>query len=95
VYNKCHKKISKLKRDASRKQTDDDSDRDEIEQPAKLTTLQSTNESLQSTGEAPIKIWLGKDGYPVRKMKRTENAMKQRFLTTLLKILMKCSFCIT
>jgi TPP-dependent indolepyruvate ferredoxin oxidoreductase alpha subunit len=47
VCDKCHKKISKLKCDASTKQKDDDSDSNEIEQFAKITAMQSSNESLQ------------------------------------------------
>jgi hypothetical protein len=51
----CHKKISKLKRDASNKQKDDDSDNDEIEHFAKITAMQSLIESLQLIGESPPK----------------------------------------
>jgi hypothetical protein len=49
VCDKCHKKISKLKCDTSNKQKYDDSDSesDEIEQFAKITAMQSLNESLQ------------------------------------------------
>jgi hypothetical protein len=47
VCDKCRKKISKQK--------DDDSDSNEIEQFAKITAMQSLNESLQSIGESPIK----------------------------------------
>jgi hypothetical protein len=49
VCDKCHKKISKLKSDASNKQKDDsdsDSDSDEIEQFVKITAMQSFSESL-------------------------------------------------
>jgi hypothetical protein len=55
VCDKCRKKISKLKCDASNKQKDDDSDSNEIEQFAEITAMQSLNESLQSIGESPIK----------------------------------------
>jgi hypothetical protein len=48
------KKISKLKCDASSKQKND-SEIDETEHFAKITAMQSLNESLQSTGESPIK----------------------------------------
>jgi hypothetical protein len=41
VCDKCPKKISKLKCDASNKQKDDDSDSDEVEQFAKITAVQS------------------------------------------------------
>jgi hypothetical protein len=44
--DKCRKKISKLKCDASTKQKDGDSDSDEIEQFAKIIAMQSLNESL-------------------------------------------------
>jgi hypothetical protein len=47
VCDKCCKKISNLKCDASTKQKDDDSDSDETEQFAKITAMQSLNESLQ------------------------------------------------
>jgi hypothetical protein len=47
VCDKCHKKIQKLKCDASNKQDDDDSDSDEIEQFDNITAMQSLNESLQ------------------------------------------------
>jgi hypothetical protein len=79
VCEKCHKKVSKLKCDASNKQKDDDSDSDsyEIEQFAKITAMQSLNESLQSIGESPIeKKRLGESKYPTSKIKRikkTEN----------------------
>jgi hypothetical protein len=39
VCDKCHKKISKLKCDASNKQKDDHSDSDDIEQFAKITAM--------------------------------------------------------
>jgi hypothetical protein len=55
VCDKRRKKISKLKCDASTKQKDDGSDSDEIEQFAKITAMQSLNESLQSIGESPVK----------------------------------------
>jgi hypothetical protein len=55
VCDKCRKKISKLKCDASGKQKDNDSDMNEIEHFAKITALQSLNESLQSIGESSIK----------------------------------------
>jgi hypothetical protein len=44
VCDKCCKKISELKCDASNKQKDDDSD--ETEQFAKITAMQSSNDSL-------------------------------------------------
>jgi hypothetical protein len=73
VCDKCHKKISKLKCDASTKQKDDDGDTDEIEQFAKITAMQSLDESLQSFDESPIKKKrLGEGKYPTRKMKRIE-----------------------
>jgi hypothetical protein len=53
--DKCHRKISKLKCDASNKQKDNDSDSDEIEQCAKITAMESLNESLQLIGESPFK----------------------------------------
>jgi hypothetical protein len=40
--------------DASKKQSGDDSDGDEIEQFAHITVLQFLNESLQSIDESPI-----------------------------------------
>jgi hypothetical protein len=46
VCDKCRKKISKLKCDASNKQKEDDNDSKEIEQIAKITEMQSLNESL-------------------------------------------------
>jgi hypothetical protein len=55
VCDKCLKKKSKLKRDESTKQKDNDSNSDEIEQSAKITAMQYLNESLQSIGESPIK----------------------------------------
>jgi hypothetical protein len=57
VCDKCRKKISKLKCDASTKQKKYyiDSDNDAIEQFAKITVIQSLNENLQSIGESPIK----------------------------------------
>jgi hypothetical protein len=55
VCDKCRKKISKLKCDASTKQKDDDSYSDEFEQFGKITAVQSLNESLQSNGKSPIK----------------------------------------
>jgi hypothetical protein len=77
VCDKCREKISKLKCDASNKQKDDDSD--EIEQFAKITAMQSLNESLQSIGESPIKKKrLGEGKYPTSKMKRIENSLKTR-----------------
>jgi hypothetical protein len=81
MCDKCHKKISKLKCDASYKQDDDDSDSNKIEQFAKITAIQSLNESLQSIGESPIKKKrLGKDKFPTSKMKRIEKAVKTRIL---------------
>jgi uncharacterized protein YabN with tetrapyrrole methylase and pyrophosphatase domain len=53
--DKCHKKISKLKCDASNKQKDDDSDSNEIEQFAKITAMQSLNESLQLASHPSIR----------------------------------------
>jgi hypothetical protein len=47
VYDKCRKKISNLKCDASNKQKDYDSDSNETEQFAEITAIQSLNESLQ------------------------------------------------
>jgi hypothetical protein len=47
MYDKWCKKILKLKHDASNKQTDYDSDSDETEEFAKITAMQSLNESLQ------------------------------------------------
>jgi hypothetical protein len=59
------------------KSKDDDSGSDEIEQSAKITAMQSLNESLQSIGESPIKRKrLGEGKYPTSKMKRTEKAVK-------------------
>jgi hypothetical protein len=55
VCDKCRKKISELKCDASNKQEVYDSDNNDIEQFAKITAMQSLNESLQSIGESPIK----------------------------------------
>jgi hypothetical protein len=81
VCDKCRKKISKLKCDASTKQKGDDSDSDEIEQFAKITAMQSLNESLQSIGDSPIKKKrLGEGKYPTRKMKRIGKAVKTRIL---------------
>jgi hypothetical protein len=80
VCDKCREKISKLTCDASTKQKDDDSDSDEIEQFAKITAMQSLNESLQSIGKSPINR-LGEGKYPTRKMKRIEKkAVKTRIL---------------
>jgi hypothetical protein len=79
VCDKCRKKISKLKCDASTKQKDDvtfDSDSDEIEQFAKVIAMQSLNESLQSIGELPIKK--KRVNYPTKEMKRIEKAVKIR-----------------
>jgi hypothetical protein len=57
----------------------EDDDSDKIEQFAKITAMQSLNESLQSIGEAPIKKKrLGKCKYPTSKMKRIEKAVKTR-----------------
>jgi hypothetical protein len=54
---------------------DDDSDSDEIEQFAKITAMQSLNESLRSTGESPTKKKrLGEGKYPTRKMKIIEKS---------------------
>jgi hypothetical protein len=79
VCDKCHKKITKLKCDASNKQKDDDSD--EIEQFAKITAVQSLNESLQSVGESLIKKKrLGEGEYPTSKIKRIEKAVETRIL---------------
>jgi hypothetical protein len=71
MCDKCRKKISELKCDASNEQKDDDSDSDEIEQFAKITAMQSLNESLPSIDESPIKKErLGEEGkYPTSKMK--------------------------
>jgi hypothetical protein len=81
----AHKKISKLKYDASTKQKDDDSD--EIKQFAKIAAMQSLNESFQSIGESPIKKKrLGEGKYPTRQMKATEKVAKTR------KCQFKCSF---
>jgi hypothetical protein len=81
VCDKCCKKISKLKCDASNKQEDDDSNSDKTEQFAKITAMQSLNESLPSIGESPIKKKrLGEGKYPTSKMKRIENAVKARIL---------------
>jgi hypothetical protein len=84
VCDKCRKKTSKLKCDASTKPKYDDSDSavtDEIEQFAKITAMQSLNESLQSIGESPIKKKrLGEGNYPTRKMKRIEEAVETRIL---------------
>jgi hypothetical protein len=55
VCDKCQKKIPKLKCAASNKQKDDDSDSDEIEQFAKITAMQSLNESFQLIGGSPTK----------------------------------------
>jgi hypothetical protein len=83
VCDTCHK-ISKLKCVASNKQKDDDSVSDEIEHFAKTTAMQSLNESLQSIGELPIKKKRQGEGmYPTSKIKRTEKAVKQEFLTFL------------
>jgi hypothetical protein len=79
--DKCRKNISKLKCDASTKQIDGDSDSDEIEQFAKITVMQSLNESLQSIGESTVKKKrLGEGEYPTRKIKRIEKAVKTRIL---------------
>jgi hypothetical protein len=76
VCDKCHK-ISKLKCDASNKQKDDDSDSDKTEQFARITAMQSLNESLQSTGESPIKKKrLGEGKYLTTKINRIEKAVK-------------------
>jgi hypothetical protein len=81
VCDKSHKKISKLKCDASNKQKDDGSDSNEIEQFAKITAMQSLHKSLQSTGESPIKQKrLGEGKYPTSKMKRIEKAVKTSIL---------------
>jgi hypothetical protein len=73
VCDKCHKKISKLKCDASNKQKDDDSDSNEIEQFAKITAMQSLNESLRSIGESSIKKKrLGEGKFPTSRMKIIE-----------------------
>jgi hypothetical protein len=79
VSDKCHKKILKLKCDASNKEKDDYSD--EIEQFARIPAVQSLNESLQSIGESPIKKKrLGEGKYPTSKMNRIEKAVKTRIL---------------
>jgi hypothetical protein len=75
--DKYRQKISKLKCDASNKQENDDSDRNETEQFAKIIAMQSLNESFQSIGESPIKKKrLGEGKYPTSKMKRIEKAVK-------------------
>jgi hypothetical protein len=80
MCDKCHKKISKLKCDASNKQKDD-SDSNEIEHFAKITAMHSLNESLKSTSESPIKNKrLGESKYPTSKIKRIEKAVKTRIL---------------
>jgi hypothetical protein len=79
VCDKRRKKISKLKCDASNKQKDYDSV--EIEQFAKITAMQSLNESLQSIGESLVKKKrLGEGEYPTRKIERIEKAAKTRIL---------------
>jgi hypothetical protein len=81
VCDKCRTKISKLKCDASNKQKYDESDSNEIEQFAKITAMQSLNESSQLIGESPIKKKrLGEGKYPTSKMKRIEKAVKTRIL---------------
>jgi hypothetical protein len=80
VCDKCRKKISKLKCDASNKQKDDN-ESNEIQQFAKITAVQSLNKSMQSIGESPIKKKrLGEGKYPTSKMKRIEKAVKSRIL---------------
>jgi hypothetical protein len=87
VCDKCRKKISELKCDASNKQNDYDSDSNEIEQFAKITVIQYLNESLQSIGESPIKMKrLGKGKYLTSKMKRLG---KGKYLTSKMKRLGK------
>jgi hypothetical protein len=81
VCDEYRKKMSKVKCDASNKQNHDDSDSDEIEQFAKITAMQSLNESLQSIGESSIKKKrLSECKYPTSKMKRIEKAVKIRIL---------------
>jgi hypothetical protein len=81
VCDKCRKKISKLKCDASNKRKDDDTDSNEIKQFAKITSMKSLNLSLQSIGELPIKKKrLGEGKYPTSKMKRIQKAVKTRIL---------------
>jgi hypothetical protein len=78
VCDRCQKKISKLKCDASNKQKDDDSDK--IEQFARIAAMQSLKESLQLIGESPTrKRRLGEGKYPTSKMK-AEKAVKTRIL---------------
>jgi hypothetical protein len=48
VCDKCHKKMSNLKCDSLNNKRDDS---DDIEQLAKITAMQSLNESLQSIDE--------------------------------------------
>jgi hypothetical protein len=73
VCDTCHKKIPKLKCD--------ESDSDETEQSAKITAMQSLNESVLLTGESPIKNKrLGEGHNPTSKMKRTGNAVKTKIL---------------
>lgn len=68
MCDKCCKKISEPKCDASSKQKDDDSD--EVEQFAKISTIHSINESLQVIGESPVKKKRqGKGKYPASKYK--------------------------
>lgn len=71
MRDKCYEKISK--NDASDKQRDD-SGSDGIEQFAKITAMQSINDSLQYIGEPR----LGEDKYSTGKLKRTENALKTK-----------------
>jgi hypothetical protein len=83
VCDKCPTKILKLKCDASNKQKDDDndSDSDETEQFAKITAMQSLNESFQLIGGSPTKKKRLDEGkYPTSKMKRIEKAVKRRIL---------------
>jgi hypothetical protein len=79
VCDKCLKKISKLKCDASNKQKDHDSDK--IDHFAKITAMQPINESLQSVDESPLKKkGLGEGKCHKSKMKRIEKGVKTRIL---------------
>jgi hypothetical protein len=49
---------------------------DETAQFAKITAMQSLNESLQLTPDTPRQKIIDDCKYPTRKMKRTENGIK-------------------
>jgi hypothetical protein len=58
--------------------------RDDIEQFAEISAMQSVNESLKSIGESLIKKkGLGKGKYPTSKMTRIENAVTTELVNVL------------